>query len=145
MKYSLGLFVIFCLSGFIFNFAIRNRTHKVADFHEHILEQNQKLISHDKLYYAIMKVDGNLVVHSSTNKKIWSSNTKGQGQAPYKLIMQASGNLVIHDKINNSIWNSHTHGKGTGPYKLTMQDDGKLVLYDNNKFPWWASISSDKE
>ena len=75
------------------------------------LGKNQKLTSLNGCFTAIMKDNGNFVVHNSKGLHLWESNTENKGDF---IILQTDGNIVIY-KINghriNATWSSKTWHK----------------------------------
>jgi hypothetical protein len=100
------------------------------------LNQDEKLVSSNGKYTAMMQSDGNFVIYAGSSA-IWATGSNGKGVAPYKLAMQADVNLVVYGS-SNAIWASGPRG-GTAPYTLIMQDDGNLVIYDSSNRAVWAS------
>ena len=100
------------------------------------LMQNQKLVSLNGKYQAVMQYDGNFVIYSE-NGPIWHTVTPGVGTPGYSLAMQADSNLVLY-ATSGPTWFSGIRG-GTAPYTLIMQNDGNLVIYDSSNRAIWAS------
>jgi hypothetical protein len=118
------------------------------------LAQNQLLRSPNKKYEARMQSDGNFVIYGE-GKAIWSTQTQGRQQAPYRLAVQPDGNLMIYGSSSQDVtlpgfgvcragspciatWSTGKRG-GTAPYTLKMQDDGNLVMYDSANRAVWNS------
>ena len=99
-----------------------------------ILHEGEAL--YDVTYFCTLQTDGNLVVYTSDNKVVWSSNTKhsSTNPGPFFLEMQNDGNAVIYDANTQPVWS--TAPKGSNSY-LVMQTDGNLVVYVSK--PAWAS------
>ena len=89
-----------------------------------------------------MQPDGNLVVYDKLGNAIWSSQTNGQGTAPYSYIMQNDGNLVVYDNNKKALWSSGTNGQGTAPYQAILQDDCSFVVRDYVNKSLWSSTQS---
>jgi hypothetical protein len=94
-------------------------------------------------YFAVFRVDGNLVIYNSENftpdNIAWASNSYGKGASPRHIGMQNDGNLVIYDAEGRATWASGTQGKGRSPFKLVMQTDRNLVIYDGTGVPTWST------
>jgi hypothetical protein len=136
--------------------AISSATGAASPFTSPGLTQNQKLVSANGIYHALMQGDGNFVIYIyAEDRAIWSTGTHGKGRAPYRLAMQPDGNLVVYGSSDQDVtlsgygvcransaciatWASGPRG-GTAPYTLRMQDDGNLVMYDSTQRPVWAS------
>lgn len=104
-----------------------------------------------------MQANGNLVLTSSAHRVLWSTNTRGAGNALY---VQDDGNMVIYDRLSRALWSSGTtkvmlpagtvipagstylnkaYAQFSGPNsvgRLTMQRDGNLVLFGGAKAVW---------
>jgi hypothetical protein len=103
------------------------------------LVQDQKLVSNNGKFEAVMQSDGNFVIYQYTTSRqpIWATGTNGRGVPPYRLAVQADSNLVVYG-ASGPTWASGIRG-GTAPFTLIMQDDGNLVVYDNSQRAVWAS------
>ena len=101
------------------------------------LKENQKLVSPNKQYEAVMQPDGNFVLYTADKRPLWATGTSGKGSRPYRLAVQADGNLVVYAD-STATW-AIGNRSGTAPFTLIMQDDGNLVLYDSGKRAVWAS------
>src|SRR5207248_7239568 len=71
------------------------------------LSPGQYLLSTDGRAKFIFQTDGNLVLYTSTNGVLWSSNTLG---AATQLIMQTDGNLVLYNGATPR-WYTSTQGQ----------------------------------
>jgi hypothetical protein len=100
------------------------------------LTQNQKLVSRNGKYEAVMQSDGNFVIYAENREPIWTG-TNGMGLPDYRLGMQADSNLVVYGS-SGPTWASGIR-TGTAPYTLVMQDDGNLVIYDSSSRAIWTS------
>jgi len=114
------------------------------------MKGNEKLISNNGRYSAIMQADGNFVVYGGT--RLWASNTFALNSTCY-LTLQSDGNLVLYDAFNKALWASGTNGRRHHshqghhhhhhPLRLVMQDDGNLVLYSGTT-PLWATNTNGR-
>lgn len=95
------------------------------------LYTNDKLVSTDGRFTAIMQSDGNFVVYYNGHGALWSSGTNGNTGA--YVVMQADGNLVVRRSDGAALWASNTSGSGL---YLTMQNDGNLVMYGSGGAYW---------
>jgi len=95
------------------------------------LYANDKLVSTDGRFTAIMQTDGNFVVYYNGHGALWATGTNGNSGA--YVVLQADGNLVVRRSNGTAAWASNT--SGTGLY-LTMQTDGNLVMYGNGGAYW---------
>jgi hypothetical protein len=77
----------------------------------------------------VAEPNGNLVVYNSSHQPVWSSNTAGQGVAPYSWAMKDNGNLVLTDSTNRTLWSSKTAGQGTPPFHFIIQSDCNGCIY----------------
>ena len=102
-----------------------------------ILTENQKLVSNNGRFEAVMQVDGNFVIYAENRQPIWATGTNGVGLPPYKLAMQADGNLVLFAS-SGVTWATGIRG-GTAPYTLIMRNDGNLVVEASSHHRIWAS------
>lgn len=97
-----------------------------------------------------MQTDGNLVLRSSTGRKVWASNTAGSGTNNH-VTMHDNGNLVMYTASGRVVWQSGTtaimltagHRLKSGqqlinkyrsqfgivPTRLVMTTGGDLALY----------------
>lgn len=102
------------------------------------LASNQKLISKNGRFVAVLQEDGNFVVYrvdAGQPQPLWASNTAGQ---PVRFIlMQDDGNLVAYSIAAASYWSSGP--TGTTNCYVIMQNDGNLVVYNTHNRPLWAS------
>jgi hypothetical protein len=101
------------------------------------LTENQKLVSRNGKYEAIMQTDGNFVIYTGNKQATWATGTNGKGSSPYRLAIQADGNLVVYASATVT-WAIGVRS-GPAPFTLVMQDDGNLVVYDSAGRPTWAS------
>jgi hypothetical protein len=101
------------------------------------LFENECLKSKSNVYRACMQTDGNFVVYKDAGTVMWSSNTAGGGQGPYRLYMQKDddNNLVVYDSKTKALWWDIAR-KRPGPATVTMQDDGNLVIHAQGKAVW---------
>ena len=88
------------------------------------LHEEDRLVSTDGRFTAIMQNDGNFVVYQAGVGAIWASGTNGNWGA--RLVMQGDGNLVIYRTNGTAAWATMTFGSG---HVLVMQNDGNLVMY----------------
>lgn len=95
------------------------------------LYANDKLVSTDGRFTAIMQTDGNFVVYYNGHGALWSSGTNGNTGA--YVVLQADGNLVVRRSNGTAAWASNTSGSGL---YLTMQTDGNLVMYGSGGAYW---------
>ena len=64
-----------------------------------ILHENERLMSQNGKFYAIMQDDNNFVVYSASPvNALWATNTCQPGIS--HLILQADGNLVLYNPTN---------------------------------------------
>ena len=104
------------------------------------LSEGCSIKSENGAYYAIMQIDGNFAIYrTNPSSTLWTSQTMGQGQRPYRLVLQFDGNLVLYDGNNAPKWASNTPHAENNPRSLVMQDDGNMVIYDGNGVTVWAS------
>jgi uncharacterized protein YkwD len=105
-----------------------------------LMQQNQKLVSKNQKYEAVMHADGNFAVYAPNRQVIWASGPPGPNKttAPYQLAMQGDGNLVIYAK-EGATWHTNTVHRGQAPFTIVMQDDANLVLYDKSLRSLWAT------
>ena len=104
-----------------------------------------------------MRSNGNLALHTSKGKLIWSSHTTGTGRHNY-VTMQNDGNLVMRTASGKVVWSSGTtrtilpnggvlaSGQhmvdryrqqfGITPTWLSMQRGGDLVLALGRRIVW---------
>ena len=95
------------------------------------LYANDKLLSTDGRFTAIMQTDGNFVVYYNGHGALWSTGTNGNTGA--YVVLQADGNLVVRRSNGTAAWASNTSGSGL---YLTMQTDGNLVMYGSGGAYW---------
>jgi len=111
---------------------------------EYLIEE-QKIVSKNGVYSAVMQTDGNLVIYKGEvgvfKNYIWQSGTGGNDIQPHQLILTENGDLIIYDGLKNQLLNTYTSWYGTVPFKLNMRDDGNLVLTDSNGWLMWHSNS----
>jgi len=86
--------------------------------------------------------DGNVVMaNMETGRVLWSTNTAGQGVAPYSFTLQENGNLELIDGNNQVLWQTNTANAAGGyaPYRLKLRDVEQLLLVDSNSSPLWVA------
>jgi hypothetical protein len=112
---------------------------------EEFLIAGESLAAGDRLdcstrqFSAVMRGDGNLVVHRTADGCcVWSSSTEGHPGA--SLAMLDNGDLVICTTDSARLWSSCTGGN-PGSY-LQLHDDGRLVVHDFYRAPLWASAEA---
>jgi len=114
-----------------------------------ILNSGESLSSSQSSLYSLvspsyatkltLQKDGNVVLSDVNSGKVyWSTNTGGQGVAPYRLMLEWDGNLVLSDSESTTLWTSNTGNKGVGPYKLKLKDIVSLRIVDSNSSPIWS-------
>jgi len=87
-----------------------------------------------------VREDGNVeLTNMDSGRVIWSTNTGGQGVAPYSLTLQQNGNLELIDATGKVLWQTYTANSGSAPYRLKLRDVEHLVLVDSNSEPLWAA------
>lgn len=97
------------------------------------LRKGQQLETADRRYRLLFQQDGNLVLYSSANRALWSSNTHST-DAMYTTL-QDDGNFVIYDSGGRPLWNTITFGNPGA--RLIIQQDGNLVLYNSSDQAAW--------
>ena len=139
--------------------SVSSGTGAASPFSSPGLAQEQMLVSPNGKYAAAMHSDGNFVIYAES-REIWSTKTKGQGRAPYRLAVQPDGNLLIYGSSASDVnlpgfgvcaansaciatWSTRPLG-GSGPYTMKMQDDGNLVMYDGASTAVWASWTQER-
>jgi hypothetical protein len=142
MKFELFLFL--CL--FILKNVELTKIGKKSRLDVVALSHDDKLVSKNARFYAMVLLDGNFGLFSKggTNGRlnddtIWVSGTNGMGHGPYQLSILDEGDLILTDKDNTVLWNTQTAGKGIGPFRLEVTDYGKLVLADSHEIILWSS------
>ena len=105
------------------------------------LHPGQSLTTPERSYSLTYQLDGNIVIHTSSGKALWSTNTYRSSLG--NLVMQSDGNLVLTNKSGTVIWSSGTGTKGRS--NLLLQQDGNLVLYNTAGHPTWATGTMGKK
>lgn len=95
------------------------------------LHEEDRLVSSDGRFTAVMQNDGNFVIYQASVGAIWSTATNGNSGA--RIVMQSDGNLVIYRTNNTAAWATATFGSG---HVLVMQTDGNLVMYGSGVAKW---------
>jgi hypothetical protein len=100
--------------------------------------------------YAVLRNDGDLVVHSSGGGVVWSSRT-GDHTGTFALVLEDSGLLLISGSsgtlwsrrpVTSLLWQGKTLLAGqelissNGLYSLDMQGDGNLVEFTGGRAVW---------
>jgi len=96
-------------------------------------------------YYAQLAVqaNGNLVMSDINSGKVyWSTNTGGQGVAPYSLSLGWDGNLALTDSHSTVLWSTNTPNKGFAPYRLKLRDMVNLTVVDRDSSLIWTATTS---
>lgn len=112
------------------------------------LKNNQKMVSANQKFMAVMQSDGNFCVYKYNNGKqggfVWGSyqtKVKYSLGANYYLIMQKDGNLCIYNKSKKFMWGSYQvkqYGLTTG-CKLVLTNGGKLNILNAKESVVWSS------
>ncbi|KAJ3100722.1 hypothetical protein HK100_004668, partial [Physocladia obscura] len=90
-------------------------------------------------YYLAMQDDGNLVMYSTSNSAIYSTETGGQGDGPHNFRFQTDGNAVVYSPSGTALFATNTGGQGITGGLFCAQSDGNVVLYDSSMTARWAS------
>lgn len=94
----------------------------------------EHILSADAQSALVLQENGNLIYYSGF-RKVWSSNTPGQGAE--RLLMQPDGNLVLYSTNNTPLWYSGS-GTTSGGATLKLQSDGNAVIYDSSSRALWS-------
>jgi len=105
------------------------------------LESGSYLQSLSSEFVFMLQEDGNLVIYDTWFKTVkWSSDTSGQGQAPYNLYLNSNTVLSYYDKNNNVVY---TFPIFFSPIAiLVMQSDGNLVIYSGTSVLWSSNTGN---
>eukprot|EP00960_Hanusia_phi_P075856 768475-Hanusia_phi.AAC.8 len=104
---------------------------------------SSQLLSDNGLYLLMVQESGNVELHemeSSTSTAsligplVWSTQTAGDGQGPYRFDLQTDGNVVLYDYNRNVIWTVGVVGWGEGAVRVS--NDGNLLLSWENGNTW---------
>ncbi|HEX7166703.1 MAG TPA: hypothetical protein VF230_06960 [Acidimicrobiales bacterium] len=98
------------------------------------LQVEDRLVSTDGRFHAVMQGDGNFVLYQNGVGALWSTGTQNNPGA--RIVMQGDGNLVVYRTNGTAAWASSTFGSG---HALVMQTDGNLVMYRAAGGAVWAS------
>jgi hypothetical protein len=93
-----------------------------------------------------MQTDGNLVVYRAANENgfdvnaegalgdvVWSSQTGGRNDGPYRAIYQNDTNFVIYNNRNTPIWSAFNVADVATPNSiLVLRDNGSLQIVDES-------------
>jgi hypothetical protein len=105
-----------------------------------------KLMSKNRRYILFMQTDGNLVVYRAANENgfdvnaegalgdvVWSSQTGGRSDGPYRAIYQNDTNFVIYNNRNTPIWAAFNVADVATPNSiLVLRDNGSLQIVDES-------------
>lgn len=99
------------------------------------ITETQTLRSPNRLYFAMLQLDGNLCVYKNSpdpapGNPLWCSHRGGRG-AKFMLTMQGDGNLCEYPASSpgrNPTWCTMKVAQG-GQFFAAQQDDGNLCVY----------------
>gem|GEM_PF-4195088 len=112
------------------------------------LKINQKMVSANQKYMAVMQADGNFCVYKYDKGRqgafVWGSyqtNVKYKLGSNYHLIMQKDGNLCIYNRSKGFQWGSYQVKKYslTPGCKLVLTNEGKLNILNEKGSTVWSS------
>jgi hypothetical protein len=105
---------------------------------------DQCLMSLDGLYRLSYLGDGNLVLHRSDGRVLWTSKTRRRPASRVTLL--DDGDLVIEGRPGAVVWAAHDHGGRRGREfahsRLALQNDGNAVVTAEDGTVLWASNTS---
>ncbi len=110
--------------------------------------------------WAVMQVEGNLVVYSASGQALWATPTHDRPGSD--LHVQDDGNLAIYDGNDLVSWDrfggtrpnsvvdtgvvlqgGESRWSPNGQYRLAMQTDGNLVLYQGSQWVWKTTTNGN--
>lgn len=102
---------------------------------------------------CVVELDGNFAcfVGETQPRQWWSSNTTGQGVAPYTLFLQYDGNLVLFDARGRPLWASQTERRSVAFWvpkkcqvsKVTLNQESGLSVMALNAYFGGGQIGCD--
>lgn len=111
-----------------------------------VLDVGKSLISSNAKYRFTNQPDGNLVIVSIADNKVWWSLRKNETTrfekktGSYKLKMNSDGTLVYEGQ-GDVLWKTDSDGKADRPYTMTLTDKGFLQVTGGPKgIQIWTSI-----
>jgi hypothetical protein len=99
-----------------------------------VLTAGGRITSCDGRYHLAMQTGGNLVLHRSGVRAIWSSGTSGSNMRAY---LRPDGNLVILNSANHRVWASGSWGYPGGT--LLVRDTGNMVILNTARYTVWQT------
>jgi hypothetical protein len=99
-----------------------------------VLTAGGRITSCDGRYYLAMQPNGNLVLHKTGVRVLWSSGTAGSNHRAY---LRPNGNLVVLNAANRLMWASGTQGHPGGT--LQVRDTGNMVIVAASRDLLWAT------
>lgn len=103
------------------------------------LVKGKKYYSKSGDHYLLFQTDGNLVVNTSSNKRVWGldkvfSNYRNAG----RIEMQTDGNLVVKTASGDFLWSALTQNADPRA-QLTLNPRGALQLASSGSGVLWSS------
>lgn len=101
--------------------------------------RGQKYYSRSGDHYLLFQADGNLVVNTSANKRVWGldkvfPNFRSAGRVE----MQTDGNLVVYNASNGYLWSALTQNPDPRA-QLVLNPRGALQLVSSGRGVLWSS------
>ncbi|WP_143201278.1 FG-GAP-like repeat-containing protein [Streptomyces uncialis] len=83
-----------------------------------------------------MRADGDLVLTSTSNQKLWSSGTAGNNGAT--ALVRGDGHITVNSAVGVLLWSSGP-ATATGEGYALLQDRGNLVVHNAKGHSLWTS------